>query len=587
MIKFDLNITSLPKDSPVDYYTQAPDEMEKSLKNGDGGHWVTITKEGPLHGRHIFISDDGRVIGGKGIPKHVVDHLNTKSGKGHLEGATPHKPKEPHEMSMREFRESKPGQHPETTRAQWLNSMIQAVKAQGKSAIPKEVYEAEPWLEPYIDNGFKNPRPKREKLAGEGFPFSKEQNERNNKFLDAANMAFFLVTEGDRVKEMRKVLHKEGYDAALRYIRKYGSHADKPTLERLEKLAEAHKAQGEGLAPGEEKPKRGVKLYHATHAADLNFGEIKNIDNYNRVGSWFTSDPKKARELYGPNVHEAHVELKNPYVVNTDTEDDFYDTFYSPQLVKKHLTKAEQERWGDKEKTKLLNDGEYMAKWKKMMVKSGFDGVTFKNSKIDLNADGSDGTHDVHIAFHPEKQVNNARRMGNDELNKSFREDYVPPLKRGNHALVISRKVAPVQVEGSKPKELGEKHLTLYHVTPEENVASIKQSGLIPRYGKPTQGANPAYNAVYFHTDKKKARSFSVGGKKAILCIKIPINAETASRLRPDEDTFHQRASDAIRAKDGIAYRGTVPPEWIEREPNFDYTKRLEALKSRRTGGES
>lgn len=40
-----------------------------------GGRWVTI-KEGPLEGRHILIDGHGYIVGGRGIPKKVIDKLN-------------------------------------------------------------------------------------------------------------------------------------------------------------------------------------------------------------------------------------------------------------------------------------------------------------------------------------------------------------------------------------------------------------------------------------------------------------------------------------------------------------------------------
>jgi hypothetical protein len=165
--------------------------------------------------------------------------------------------------------------------------------------------------------------------------------------------------------------------------------------------------------------------------------------------------------------------------------------------------------------------------------------------------------------------------MKDDELHKSLTD-----LKKGNPALVIPRKVAPVAVTTAPPEELGQKYLTGYHVTPTRNVPSIQQSGLIPRYGKPTQGENPAYNAVYLHTDERNARGFQTGEPQTTLKVRIPLNSETAKRLRPDEDTFHRSAAEAIKWGDGVAYCGQIPPEWIR--PNIDYTKRLEALKKRR-----
>mgnify|MGYP001179522579 CR=1 FL=1 len=149
-----------------------------------------------------------------------------------------------------------------------------------------------------------------------------------------------------------------------------------------------------------------------------------------------------------------------------------------------------------------------------------------------------------------------------DELKKGL-----PSLviKQGSHARVTPRKVAPVPVEPTSTEDLKQKSLTVYHVTPTRNVASIRKSGLIPRHGKPTQGENPAYNAVYFHTARGAADGFNVGDEpKTVLKVKIPLTRETARRFRPDEDTFHKSAAESVKAKSSIAYCGTIPPEWIE-----------------------
>lgn len=701
MIKLRKDCTSLSPDKRVEYYDKPQEELEKGFTNGDGGHWVTIKKEGPLHGRHLFISDSGHVLAGKGIPRHVVDHLNG-GGKHHLDGAEHHpkghdpepkappKPPERHEMTHREFKAANPGLHPETARIQWMSALRQAVHAGGKEAIPRRVLDAEAWLEPYIDNGWKTPRAPKEKIAGDGFPFSKEQNARNSRFLQHADYVLNhgssgSLSEGLNLpqKEVRSIMHKDGYDAALAYLDKRAgrgyesmtlSGADNKGLthkEYLHKLANEHKLKGEGLAPGTPKPApapklpkywagpkdeqkhaeqqaaklregdhvqlaqsamdylheqyphlRGklqdkaiinridkdpdgpawhqhelsvfdtdhnivtnqfpararelkfhwrhgvddhehvepntVKLYHATHENNLQFG-ARDVKNYQSLGSWFSSDPRTAQTLYGPNVHEAHVELKNPLVTTGDTAEDFYDFFYSPTLAKKYLSKQERERWGQQDIDKLLNNAEYMTAFKKGLVKQGYDGVTFKNSTIDLNADGSEGRHDVHIAFHPEQQVKHHRRMEDSELYKSLTD-----LKQGPHALVIPRKVAPVKIERTRAEDLGAKHLTVYHATPTRNVSSIRQSGLIPRHGKPTQGENPAYNAVYFHTAESPAQGFDVGEPKTVLRVNIPLTSETARRLRPDEDTFYKSAAEAVKAKSSIAYCGDIPPEWIQ-----------------------
>lgn len=135
-------------------------------------------------------------------------------------------------------------------------------------------------------------------------------------------------------------------------------------------------------------------------------------------------------------------------------------------------------------------------------------------------------------------------------------------------APVMGRKIAPVEVEPSTPQELraandGRRYIDLYHKTASQNVPSILKDGLIPRYGRPTQGENPAYNAVYFHTDPKRCDDFSIDEPASVLKIKLPLDDDTATRLRPDEDTFMEDAAQSVANGEPVAYRGIVHPSHI------------------------
>lgn len=42
--------------------------IKKKYTNLSGGHWITVTKEGSLHGKHLYIDDNGTILAGK-VPK--------------------------------------------------------------------------------------------------------------------------------------------------------------------------------------------------------------------------------------------------------------------------------------------------------------------------------------------------------------------------------------------------------------------------------------------------------------------------------------------------------------------------------------
>jgi uncharacterized short protein YbdD (DUF466 family) len=39
--------------------------VKKKYTNLSGGHWITVTKNGPLHGKHLYIDDNGVILAGK------------------------------------------------------------------------------------------------------------------------------------------------------------------------------------------------------------------------------------------------------------------------------------------------------------------------------------------------------------------------------------------------------------------------------------------------------------------------------------------------------------------------------------------
>lgn len=560
------------------------DELNKSAEAE--GRWVTVKAENsPIHGRHILIDGSGKILKGKGIPRHIIDHLNEKGGHG--------KKLEPHEMTGKEFSDlpENKGKHPENIRAHWLNSIVQAHMKHGDAAIPQRVFDATPWLRGWIDAGYKNPRPKKEKIAGEGFPFSKEQNEKNNEFLSSGS---HLLDHGHgwgsgsglnpAQKEFKHILHAEGYTAAWKYLtgRVNRDGFQKGIFDRMEQHMQDHMAKGEGLSAEErEHYKPAPKLPKYWKGPTDEEKHVKQFLKKVRIGDHVKMAQSLMDYLHG-EMPEHIGDISDTAIVNKIDKDPD-----GPEWNQHILTIF------NKEGTKILHNGipsrarELKWHWrvdntpepkpeKKAMTpedydeggwKAGFDwlGHQIKRNlsegykhRISEDAYGTE-TLELQDPDMPGHWMSVATRKR--ELNKSL------TLKKGNSALVTPRKVAPVEVERADPQELEQgvgKYLTLYHVTPTPNVSSIKQSGLIPRYGKPTQGENPAYNAVYFHTDKDRAKEFDVGGDKTTLTIRIPINPETVGRLRPDEDTFHHNALQAISMGDGIAYCGHVPPEWIQ-----------------------
>ncbi|RXZ78174.1 hypothetical protein EBB07_29405 [Paenibacillaceae bacterium] len=132
-------------------------------------------------------------------------------------------------------------------------------------------------------------------------------------------------------------------------------------------------------------------VFHASHNGSLTF-EAQEVTNYNKLGTWFTSSPDKARSLYGPNVYTVKVTLHNPLYAHTDNFDDF---FLCKPLAFKYIG---TETPSEKQMTSLLLNANYMSEWKSMIMKAGYDAIVFEDSKIDLPISVEE-THTVYIVF--------------------------------------------------------------------------------------------------------------------------------------------------------------------------------------------
>lgn len=134
-------------------------------------------------------------------------------------------------------------------------------------------------------------------------------------------------------------------------------------------------------------------LYHGTWETDINFIDLP-VANYNSIGTWLTESPDKAN-MYGKNVVSVNVEINNPFFAHTDNFDEF---FFNIPISNKYIdtNKPEDMRF-------LLNNAEYIQKFKNLIVNAGYDTIIFTDSKIDLSND--EGTQTVYILLKPDVQV--------------------------------------------------------------------------------------------------------------------------------------------------------------------------------------
>ncbi|WP_052486982.1 zeta toxin family protein [Gordoniibacillus kamchatkensis] len=166
-------------------------------------------------------------------------------------------------------------------------------------------------------------------------------------------------------------------------------------------------------------PTHTLTMYHATWEKSLKFVGDRPIKNYNQIGSWFTSDPEKAREYYGPYVHEVQALVQNPLEADTDDFDKF---FYNPDIAPRYLKLGSKKSNVTREDmTELMDNPRYIKEFKNDLVRRGYDAIVWKNSTIDLPPDGTEGRHTVTILLHPEKQIKSQKLLPSvsNDLGKS------------------------------------------------------------------------------------------------------------------------------------------------------------------------
>lgn len=139
------------------------------------------------------------------------------------------------------------------------------------------------------------------------------------------------------------------------------------------------------------------------------------VQNYNSMGTWFTSSASHAREYYGPLIYEFELPEGRYLVPHTDHFGEFFLNWPLAQerLTARdfaHLTKYPEKRTlpreyperGYQERTrriidKLLLDRDYIRAFRDNIERAGYVGLAWLNSRIDL--DQGDEPHDVFLVF--------------------------------------------------------------------------------------------------------------------------------------------------------------------------------------------
>lgn len=169
------------------------------------------------------------------------------------------------------------------------------------------------------------------------------------------------------------------------------------------------RGENRGLRSGEEGNAGNVAGHTKGEAAQWFHGSHENIESFkprevagvDSIGTWFTGDKAKAGQLYGPNVTRGEVTPRNLLEAHTDNYGDF---FYSNKNLFQELFPdkpvSELESWKSQRGKPSPDQVKYLSAFKQMLTDAGYDGVVWKNSRIDLRK--SDTPHDVMVSFHQE-----------------------------------------------------------------------------------------------------------------------------------------------------------------------------------------
>jgi hypothetical protein len=144
------------------------------------------------------------------------------------------------------------------------------------------------------------------------------------------------------------------------------------------------------LTETEETKQNEIIVYHGTHATITEFIDRK-VKNYDSIGTYFTSNKEYARMLYGKNTITAAITLNNPLIVNNVTDCESFDrVFYDTELTNL--------KFNEDNMRKLLLNCDYITALKNKLIKQGYDGIVFQDSRIDLSKEDKEN-HTVYIVF--------------------------------------------------------------------------------------------------------------------------------------------------------------------------------------------
>lgn len=144
------------------------------------------------------------------------------------------------------------------------------------------------------------------------------------------------------------------------------------------------------IAPEQATQDNTITVYHGTHENITQFID-REVKTYDSIGTYFTSNKDYARLLYGSNVIEANIALKNPLVIKNVTDCKSFDkVFYDSELT--------ELQFNEQNMNKLLLDLTYINNLRLSLINKGYDGIIFQDSRIDLSKEDIDN-HTVYIVF--------------------------------------------------------------------------------------------------------------------------------------------------------------------------------------------
>lgn len=151
----------------------------------------------------------------------------------------------------------------------------------------------------------------------------------------------------------------------------------------------------------------GPVVYHGTHE-NIVCLEPRPIRNYNSIGTWFTSTPWHAATFYGPKVYafelppgrylEAHTDRFSEFFLNWPLAEETLSRKETRHLREHAPGTPDYDALSRKTMRRLLLDGTYISSFRRMLENAHYQGIVWRNSRIDLRP--GDSPHDVYVVFH-------------------------------------------------------------------------------------------------------------------------------------------------------------------------------------------